>query len=461
MGNWKQLLVVPALLLASACEVTTDEPAPVTGMVAIENVTVVPMDAARLMPASTVLIEADTIVAVGPVEEVAVPAGAERIDGSGLFLMPGLAEMHAHLPLEDDPAGITDTVLTLFAVRGVTFARGMFGADHHPALRDEVAAGERFGPTLIVASPFMSGGIETPEAAREHVRRYAAAGFDLLKIGEGLSPEVYEAIVEEAREQRIPFAGHVPDAVGLLAALEVGQRTIDHLDNYVEALRGPDAPDDFPAVFGAASLIPHVERERIRELVDATLDGGAAVVPTMVLWERFFSDAPIESHLDDADALRYVPESMVETWMELLGRIQAQAELEHGPELLALRREILSALHGAGVYVLLGSDAPQAFNVPGFSIHDEMRFMQDEVGLPPFEVLFAGTRAVAEHLGTPEAFGTVLPGRRADLLLVRGNPLEDVAHAADIAGVMLRGQWLSERDLDARLEALARQYRRE
>ncbi|MCC5886844.1 MAG: amidohydrolase family protein [Gammaproteobacteria bacterium] len=426
----------------------------------IEHVSVVAMDAPRVLPDHSVLIEAGVITHVGPSGSFEVPQQVPRIDGRGRFLMPGLAEMHAHLPGEDDEQHWRDAILSLFVSQGVTFARSMLGADDHPALRDAIAAGQRFGPTLLVAGPFLSGTLDSVEEARTLAQSLHDQDFDLLKIGEGLSPEVYATLTAEADRLQMPFAGHVPDDVGLLDALAAGQATVDHLDNYVEALRGPDAPAGYAPIFGAAQLAPYADRSLIPQLASATRDARTAVVPTMLLWSRFFGDET-PSELEAATPeMRYVPPAVVDSWQSSLRRIRAGFDPEAGTELIALRIETLAALHQAGAYILLGSDAPQIFNVPGFSLHQEMRYLQDEVGLPPFEVLFSATRAVAEHVGQPEAFGTVLPGRRADLILLRDNPLEDVGHVASIDGVVLRGHWIPREDLDARLQAIENRFRR-
>ena len=442
----RSALGLAAVMLLSGCP-EVDEPG-VT--LAIENVAVVAMDAPRVLPQQTVLIAGDTIVSVADAGTVSRPWRTPRVDGSGLFLMPGLAEMHARLP-GDDRADLQAAALALFVSRGVTFVRGLAGHPGHPELRDAIAAGERFGPTLAVGSPVLSDQLEAPEEARAAVRQYAADGFDLITVGEQLTPATYFPLVEVARELGLPVAGRVPSAVGLLDALRAGQDTVEHLDKYVETLRTLEAPGVVTPVVGAADVLPHVERERIPQLVDATLDARAAVVPTMVLWERLFGPTPVEDYSEAIAETLDLPPELLYAWTSQIEDVRAQIDPERGQALLELRKEILRALHTGGVYILLGSGALEAFNVPGMSLHEEMRYLQDEVGLPPYEVLFSATRAAAEHLGTPEAFGTVIPGRRADLLLVRDNPLEDVGHVAGIEGVVIRGRWFSAEDLQAEL----------
>jgi imidazolonepropionase-like amidohydrolase len=460
------LLVLVACILSACAESPSDTAAtegaaslPGTrGPIAIENVTVVPMDRERTMPGQTVVIQAGQIATVGEAGTVEVPDGATRVDGSGQFLMPGLAEMHAHLPVHDEPAGFRDAVLRLFALNGVTFARGMQGGPDHPPLRDAIAAGERFGPTLRVSGPFMSGSIDSPDSARGLVQAYHETGYDLLKIGEGLSPEVYAAIVDEARSLDMPFAGHVADDVGLVRSLEAGQRTVDHFDNYLEAMRTEDAPTDYGAIFGVLDLVPHLDRDRMDELVAATEAAGTGNVPTMVLWDLFFADRPAEEYRSARPEVRYMPPGIVDQWTSAVANMREDRDPERGQAVIALRNELLQAYAESDAPLLLGSDAPQIFNVPGFSLHREMQYMQDEAGMTPYDVLVSGTRAIAEFYGESDTFGTVQEGRRADLILVNGNPLDDVAHASDMAGVVVRGRWLDADEIQSRLDELAAQW---
>jgi imidazolonepropionase-like amidohydrolase len=428
------------------------------GPLAIENVTVVPLDSERTVPGQTVVVQDGRIATIGDAGTVEVPDGATRVDASGQYLMPGLAEMHAHLPVNDEPAGIRDAVLFLFAANGVTFARGMQGAPDHPALRDAIAAGERFGPTLRVSSPFISGSIETVDDARALVRKYHEADYDLLKIGEGLSPEVYNALADEAQSVDMPFAGHVADDVGLIRSLEAGQRTIDHFDNYLEAMRTDEAPEEYRAISGVIDLVPYLDRDRMDELITATEEAGAGGVPTMVLWHLFFDTTSVDHYRSERPEVQYMPSDMVEQWERSVTSMRAERDPARGQEVIALRQELLRAFDESDAPVLLGSDAPQIFNVPGFSLHREMQYMQDEVGMAPYDVLVSGTRAIAAFYDQEDEFGTVQEGRRADLILVNGNPLDDVANASDIAGVVVRGRWLAADEIQARLDELTAQF---
>jgi imidazolonepropionase-like amidohydrolase len=443
------------LLVSTSCaevQAPTDGGGTVTAFV---GVNVVPMESDRVVENQTVLVENGHIAAFGLVDDVEVPEGATRIDGAGKYLMPGLAEMHGHLPNPDLPEAVTENVLFLYVANGVTTVRGMQGHPSQIALRARIDRGELLGPRLVLGSPSMSGGsVATVEDAARLVREYKDAGFDLLKVHENLSPEVYDAIATTAMGIGIPFGGHVTDTVGLFNALSAGQTTIDHLDNYVEALVPEGAgPAEAPGLLGAEQLLARIDESRLPQVVQATLDADASVVPTMVLWESgIYATRPSADLREERTEIRYMPKDMVERWVRAVDERVAGSDARMLRQLAQLRRRILSALHQGGVRILLGTDSPQIFSVPGFSIHREMQLYVD-AGMTPYEVISSGTRVVGDYLG--ENFGTIAVGESADLILVDGNPLEDIKNVSRISGVMARGRYVSREEIQKRLEAIA------
>ncbi len=400
-------------------------------VVAFIGVNVLPMDAERVLENQTVVVRDGRIAAMGPVGDVAIPDNAVRIDARGKYLMPGIAEMHGHLPGGNTPPEVVETVLFLFVANGVTTVRGMQGNPAQFAIRERIERGELIGPTLYLGSPPLHGnGARNAEGAERLVREFHAAGFDLLKVHEGLSPATYDAIAATARELGIPWGGHVADAVGLEHALRAGQSSIDHLDGYVEAVGTDDA--------------------RIAALARATREAGAWVVPTMKLWDNAFLGGSDLEELRTYPELKYVPRQWVENWTQQFQNLRAEIDLEEGARVRTLRRRILRALADADAGILLGSDAPQMFSVPGFSLHREMQVMV-EAGLTPYQILRAGTRNVAAYFDALDEFGTIAVGRRADLILLEANPLDDVANLQRRAGVMVRGRWIPESEIQRRL----------
>jgi imidazolonepropionase-like amidohydrolase len=455
-----------ALLVAGTggC-VASPAPPPAAAVVAAEpvdgfaftNVNVLPMDGDRVLRDQTVVVVDGRIAALGPASSTAVPAGVTRVDGRGRYLIPGLAEMHGHLPNQVGEQA-TNT-LFLYVAAGVTTVRGMQGHPVQLTLRRQVEAGDLVGPRLWLSGPALTGNAAAdPATGARLVREQHAAGFDLLKIHEGLSPETYAEIMRTAHALGIPGGGHVPDAVGVEGVLAARQSTIDHLDNYIDALQPPGSPALSAQGAERMRLLGlHADPARIPALVDATRRAGVAVVPTMPLWEVLIGSASLES-LRALPELRYMPPAMVNSWVmshqNRLQSIDPASARRHAQ----IRNQLLEAMSDGGVAVLLGSDAPQQFSVPGFSIHNEMEAMV-AAGMSPYAVLHSGTLAVARHLGNDAEAGTIAVGRHADLVLLEANPLQDISAVRRQAGVMIRGDWLPAGEITRRLRAIEASYR--
>jgi hypothetical protein len=292
--------------------------------------------------------------------------------------------------------------------------------------------------------------------AEQLVREYRQIGYDLVKVHEDLTLPVFDALAATANEVGIPFGGHVPDRVGLLHALEAGQASIDHLDNYLQALVPEETPSaELPGRQGIGGLMEVVDHSRIPQLVEATKAASAWVVPTMVLWETaFYGDRSAAEMRTWRPEVRYMPPETVEAWEQAVDERLAVADPETNRRVSALRRTMLKALHDGGAAILLGTDSPQVFSVPGFAMHHEMQLWV-EIGMTPYQVLEIGTRRVAEYFDATEDFGSVAVGHRADLLLLTANPIEDIANVASRAGVMVSGRWIPETHIQDRLADIA------
>ena len=384
-----------------------------------------------------------------------VPADARVIDGTDRFLIPGLAEMHAHVPVERE---YRDEVLFLWVANGVTTARGMLGDPSHLALRDDLLAHRVLGPRLITSGPSFSGRSGGgPEAVAARVREQRQAGYDFLKIHPGLTAGEFEALATTASEVGITFAGHVTASVGLWPSLAAGQTTVDHLDGYFDVLvpENAEIPEGAAFSFGLG-LTPLVDPDRIAAVATRTRELGGAVVPTETLSENTAS-AHAWRAMTERPEFQYLPRELRSGYVERLQRAARRVDPEVGAEFLALRKMLVKALHDAGVPVLLGSDSPQTFNVPGFSIHRELEAMV-AAGLSPYEALATGTTAPAGFFGTTD-WGAIAPGRHADLVLLEADPLADIGNTRRIAGVMVRGRWLDRGEIDVGLAAIGARHR--
>ncbi len=427
---------------------------PAVAMTAFINVNVLQMEDDSVLSEQTVIVDGGVIKAIGPVGSIPVPEDASIVDGTDRYLMPGLAEMHAHVPPADSAE--LDRYLSLFVANGVTTIRGMLGHPSHLELRKGLLTGRIFGPRLVTSGPSLNGQSVTGVSdAVDKVKAQVEAGYDFLKIHPGLRAEEFEAVAATAREAGIPFAGHVTVAVGVERAMEAGMATIDHLDGYMAAMlpSRSDRSGGYGGFFDVL-LADQVDPDLVTSLAARTAAAGTWNVPTNVLVEQLIDDrgvAELESRAD----MRYMPRETVERWAE--AKRQVTSERGFSPEVAALaidiRRRLILALHEAGAGLLLGSDAPQIFNVPGFSIHNELENMV-AAGLSPYHALRAGTASPAEFLGLNTGYVGV--GLDADLVLLDANPFVDISNSRRIHGVMLRGTWYSGFDLGERIARFRR-----
>jgi len=422
------------LTLTAGSAVAPQSSPPTNSSVVFLNVSVVPMDAERILENQTVIVRGEKIDLVGPSNTSQVPSGAVVIDGKGKYLLPGLADMHSHLPEPSDPPEYAQSVLFLYIANGVTTVRSMRGFPNHLELREKVRRKELLGPTLVVAGPGLDGqSVKSPEDAKRQVREQWAAGYDLVKVLPGLTRAEYDAIVRTADEVGIRFGGHVPEGVGLLHALEKRQETVEHLDGYTEYLHGekPVSPD------------------KIFEVVERTKAAGIWNVPTMAVMEVDLGLIDRQALISRSE-LEYMPRVLVRKWMKLYGDVIVKnlPPKEETEMIEANREKLLRALNERGAHILLGTDSPQLFNVPGFSVFAELEAMA-RAGMTPYQVLRSATQNAGAYLH--QSVGTVTVGSRADLILLNANPLADLNNVKSQAGVMVKGQWLPKTDLQREL----------
>lgn len=455
---------LPALLLFSTClfcckspALLPDPPAELRHEIVFQRVNVIPMDTDTVLHGQDVVAKDGVITALGPSGTVQWGDSALVIDASGQYLMPGLAEMHAHIPPENDPEAIQET-LWLFALNGITAIRGMLGHPLHLVVRDDIRDGKVFGPRLYTAGPALAGDdIQTAEAARSEVRRQKEAGYDFLKIlMPALPKEAFEAMVAEAREQAIPFAGHVPSTVGVRGAIEAGYASIDHLDGFVESLvPGIDNMQWNEVGLFGLFVADQADTSRIPDLVARLKARGVWVVPTQCLSERWFAPgADVPERFLSAPEMIYMNGDDLKEWADL--RDQVVKSSNYSPvvatRLQEIRRRLVYECQKGGVGLLLGSDAPQVYNVPGFSAHAELTYLVD-AGLTPYEALRTGTLNVGQFLGSND-IGRVRPGARAELILLKNNPLENIEHSKSIAGVLMGRRWMTQAFISTALKKL-------
>jgi cytosine/adenosine deaminase-related metal-dependent hydrolase len=443
--------------------------------VAFVDVTVVPMDKEQILPHQTVVVAGGRIAQVGPSTSVKVPLGALKVTGRSKYLMPGLTDMHVHLirslpnvKSQSSLSGnsshptITPTSASidherenqafglLFIANGVTTVRNMWGDPAVDAFAKQVDSGDVLGPHIYSTGPITDGSPLTWEGSRvvdthlqadAAVKEDKAAGYIALKVYNGLSAEAYHWLVSAARAQDLPVVGHVPDAVGLRGVIAVHQDSIEHLDGFWEALQ----PDSGPASGSMKLLMERVDLSKLPTLVESLRAARIWNCPTLDL-DRI--------HPDDAEVrwqMSLIPPALLERYRKAFSHWQTNQELTR--RVFQLQISITRALHQGGARLLLGTDTPKLTVLPGFSLHEELQNFV-EAGLTPYEALRAGTSDAAIFLHQESEFGVVATGRRADLLLLEANPLDDVKNVSKRVGVMANGHWLTEAELRPRLTAL-------
>jgi imidazolonepropionase-like amidohydrolase len=461
-----------------------------TSEVAFINVNVVPMDRERILPKQTVIVKDGRIAAIGPVEKIKIPNGTQRIDATGKYLMPGLADMHGHLSHRG--AAMTyplETFPLLLVAYGVTTLRNMAGYPAILSLRQQIDVGATLGPQIFTTGPVLEGKaavtadnsptsataalvaaasnqsqmkfLETAEDVAAEVERQKREGYDAIKVYNLLPAPAFEAAVRTARKVGLPVYGHVPRRVGLSGVLSAHLRSIEHLNGYMEALQKPDSPLKDSAFSPAnARMAEHVDLTKLRPLAKSTRDAGVWNCPTLVLWSRGTLDEASARQRLQLPVMRYVAPARIKVWEDQIRTLNSKVtpgDVAVHAKAHDVRLKIVKALHNAGARLLAGTDFAGFFLVPGYSLHEELRELV-AAGLTPYEALRAATADAAEFLNRANDFGTVGQGKRADLLLLSANPLEDVRNAARIEGVMVRGRWFTQAELRERLEKQAASY---
>jgi imidazolonepropionase-like amidohydrolase len=453
---FRRLCLLICLILSFFCNLTAQDMVDSDKRdVVLRGVHVIPMDTERVIANQEVVIRKGVIVSIAKQGQFKVAKDALVVDATGKYLIPGLAEMHAHVPPVDDLEPMKE-VLTLFACNGVTTIRGMLGHPRHLELRAKIANGEILGPRFYTSGPSFSGGsVSSPQAAAEMVSAQKKAGYDFLKLHPGLDVPKFNSMVERAKAERIPFAGHVSFQVGIQRAIDAGYASIDHMDGFIEALvPGIESISEQQAGLFGMYIAKQADTSRIPALMNNLRRGNVWIVPTQALAERWMVPADVET-FRNAPEMRYINDQTLNSWTNQKRNVMNNPlyKTEEVNNYIRLRRRLINACHKNGVGLLLGSDAPQVFNVPGFSLHQELEYMVNS-GLTPFEALKTGTVNVAGFYNKSKERGMVKKGMVSDLVLLNGNPLTDIKQTANIAGVMLGSRWLSKSFIDQELKKL-------
>jgi len=464
------LLILPTLPPAQSRSQLQSRPLVFT------HVTIIDATGAAAKPEMTVVLTGDRITELGPAGKVRIPKDAQVIDAMGKFLIPGLWDMHVHALWN----WRTDTFLPLFIANGVTGVRDMYGdLEILQRVRRQIADGARIGPRIVTAGPIVDGpkpvwggsiAVATEAEGRQAVDDVKKRGADFVKVYSLLPRAAYFAIADEAKKQGIPFAGHVPSAVSAAEASDAGQKSIEHLGGIsmscatneaelrkelAEAALKPDATV-FTFIQIEARARDFYSPEKAANLFARFVRNDTWQCPTLtVIRAPAFRD---ESSFTNDPRLKYILPNEKQRWTSPRPQSSAQPAGNSGQkQRFATALDLVKAMRQAGVGLLAGTDTPNPYCFPGFSLHDELALLV-KAGLTPMEALQAATRNPAKYLGQLDSLGTVERGKIADLVLLEANPLADISNTQKINAVVVGGKLIPKSEIEgmlAKVEAAA------
>ena len=416
-----RLTLLAAGLLASAAQIGAQT-------ITIDNVTIVDVTNGRLQPRKTIVIEGNRIARIDNASDAT--HAAATLDGTGMFVIPGLWDMHIHAYFTNDTARFHSTnevMFPLFIVNGVTGVRDLgSNLDAILSARDSVAAHQMIGPRMLVSGPMLDGPttryvaaikVATPEEARAAVRMLKEHGVDMIKTQSLIPKDAYFAIADEATRIGIPFEGHVPNAITGMEALTAHQRSFEHLIGVRDT---------------ATSLIAELARNHVWQCPTVINSVGTAA--------DFMSDPGLPFWLRPA----------VEGWRRsAVNQAAATDSAARAAEERATRRlGLIKKMYDLKIPFLAGTDAPQGYDlVPGASLHRELQLFV-RAGLTPLQALQTATLNPAVFFGKTADWGTIAPGKTADLVVLTRNPLVDIANTRSVAAVVADGRYYSPRELE-------------
>ena len=420
-----QVVALVASLTLSTAQAAAQTTSPT---VTIHNVTIVDVTNGKLAPRKTIVVEGTRIARIENASE-ATRASA-TIDGTGMFVIPGLWDMHVHAYFTNDTArfhSTSEVMLPLFIVNGITGVRDL-GSNLEATLgaRDSIAAHQLVGPRMMVSGPMLDGPttryaaaikVTTGDDARAAVRMLKARGVDMIKVQTLIPRDAYFALADEAAVIGIPFEGHVPREITGMEAVKAHQRSFEHMIGVTDTSNALIAALAQAKVWQCPTVI-----NSVGTAADVASDPGLAY------WLR----------------------PAVEGWRKTAATQAAASDsATRVAEQRATRRlALIKKMYDAKIPFLAGTDAPAGYDlVPGASLHRELELFV-RAGLTPLQALQTATLNPAVYFGKTADWGTIAPGKSADLVLLSGNPLADIANTRRIVAVVADGRYYSPRELD-------------
>jgi imidazolonepropionase-like amidohydrolase len=405
---------------------------------AFTHVNLITMKDNTILPDSTVLVKGGRIATVGKSGRVPIPKNYFVIDGRGRYLMPGLTDMHVH-----NLVSSSQHLLNL--ATGITTVRDMDGFPWMLEMRKQISDNKLLAPNMYITGHILNGHpmgmyatvVKSPEEGRKLVQEQKRAGYDFIKIHNSLSHNTYKAILEESRAQKIDAVGHIPHDISVRTAIELGQRTLEHFKGYILDRNLSLTSENY---------------------VDATRNADVWNCPTFYNYRDSLRGDEARKLLQEATEMKYASWRDKKNWLQVSAQTNEQG-ITMQQNVLPLSQKIFKDLIPIGAKFITGTDSGGGYNfmVPGFSLHRELELFQ-ESGLSAYETLKASTVNAADAMRRLDEFGTIETGKRADLLLLRSNPLQDARNTLAIEGIAVRGIWLSRKNLDRILQRIEEIY---
>ena len=394
----------------------------------IDNVTIIDVTNGRLHSHKTIVIEGNRIARIDDANDAT--RAAATLDGTGMFVIPGLWDMHVHAYFTNDTAkfhSTSEVMLPLFIANGVTGVRDL-GSNLEATLaaRDSVALHQLAGPRMLVSGPMLDGPttryaaaikVATADEARTAVRMLKERGVDMIKTQSLLSKEAYFALADEAARIGIPFEGHVPNAITGMEAIAAHQRSFEHLLSVRDT---------------ATSLIAELARKRVWQC------------PTVI------NSVGTPADLTSDPGVPFWLKQSVDGWRRTAATRAAESDsaARAAAERATRRLALIKTMYDQKIPFLAGTDAPAGYDlVPGASLHRELQLFV-KAGLTPLQALQTATVNPAVYFGKTADWGTIAVGKTADLVVLSANPLVDIANTRTVAAVVADGRYYSPRELD-------------
>lgn len=434
------------------------------GDLIVKNIAVINVKDGSVTDPMDIVIVKNRITEIVPNRKNTTYLANEVIDGKGQYLIPGLWDMHTHT------WWAYEEFFPLLMINGITGIREMWGDSKAiRKIRNKIDSGLVVGPDIISAGsiidgspPFQKGSdvADSPEKGREIVRNQKAQGADFIKVYSYLERDVYFAIADECKKEGITFSGHIPFKVSLEEAVLAGQGSLDHFFGIMDfcsrekefltkAMRHSNRSDSLFEVRKFSTFLTRMKFEtetfdiaKLSDLINLLAESNSWLCPTMVATEGSINRT--KPAFKPQDIIKYMPDFAIEGWRPSIDSTTMKTQRKNRAIESKWYNQTISLfrpLKNGGAKFLAGTDYPNAYCYPGFSLHDELQIFVDKAGFTPLEAIQTATINPAIFLKIDKDIGSVEIGKKANLIILKANPLENIYNTRQIDGVVLRGKF--------------------